>query len=262
MSAPVRADDTAGAADAAAAVQDAAGGHPLTGRRRVRVFRYKRGDRGPHYEEFEVPVGEPTTVLEALRWIQVHRDRSLALRHSCLHASCGTCGVRVNGREGLACVVAVRDLSGGTVTVEPMANIPVLNDLVVDMERFVSRFPSPHPILRASEFLPDASSPEGVDGYERFEDCIECGLCLSACPVAATDDTYVGPAALAYAQRMLEESRGADREAILNWADDDRAAWRCHAAFECTEACPSNVRPAQRIMSLRKELRHRGGESS
>jgi succinate dehydrogenase / fumarate reductase, iron-sulfur subunit len=80
--------------------------------------------------------------------------------------------------------------------------------------------------------------------------------------VAATDDTYVGPAALAYAQRMLEEARGADREAILDWADSESGAWRCHASFECTEACPSDVRPAQRIMALRKELGSRGKEAS
>jgi succinate dehydrogenase / fumarate reductase, iron-sulfur subunit len=147
------------------------------------------------------------------------------------------------------------------VTVEPIANVPVLNDLVVDMASFVARFPPPHPIVRDSEFLAEASPPEGIEAYERFEDCIECGLCLSACPVAATDDTYFGPAALAYAQRLLEESRGADREALLRWADDDRGVWRCHAIFECTEACPSNVRPAQRIMALRKELR-RGAEAS
>jgi succinate dehydrogenase / fumarate reductase, iron-sulfur subunit len=226
---------------------------------RFRVFRFKRGDAEPHFDEFEVPAG-PTTVLEALRWIQVHQDRTLGLRHSCYHASCGTCGVRVNGREGLACVTGLQDLDD-TVTVEPIANVPVLNDLVVDMASFVARFPPPHPIVRDSEFLAEASPPEGIEAYERFEDCIECGLCLSACPVAATDDTYFGPAALAYAQRLLEESRGADREALLRWADDDRGVWRCHAIFECTEACPSNVRPAQRIMALRKELR-RGAEAS
>jgi succinate dehydrogenase / fumarate reductase iron-sulfur subunit len=224
--------------------------------RRVRVFRFKRGDVAHRFDEFEVPVDESSTVLEALRWIQVNEDPTLGIRHSCYHASCGTCGVRVDGREDLACVSQL-SASAGTVTVEPIANLPVLNDLVVDMAPFSQRFTAPHPIIRQSEFLTQAEPPDGIEGFERFEDCIECGLCLSACPVAATDDTYVGPAALAYAQRMLEESRGADREAILDWADTDAAAWRCHAAFECTEACPSNVRPAQRIMALRRELRGR-----
>ena len=229
--------------------------------RRFRIYRYRRDDRPARSETFEAPVGPSTSVLEALRWIRTHRDPSLAIRHSCFHASCGTCGVRVNGREALACVTMVADLPSGDVTVEPMANIPVLADLVVDMTSFVERFPSPHPSLRPSELLTSAQTPEGIDGYERFEDCIECGLCLSACPVAATDDTYVGPAALAYAQRVLE-TPGADREAILAWADGDSAAWRCHAAFECTEACPSNVRPAQRIMALRRELLRARGDGS
>jgi succinate dehydrogenase / fumarate reductase iron-sulfur subunit len=224
------------------------------GTRTVRVHRFKRGDDEPHVEEHRVPVEGITTVLEALRWIQLREDPTLGLRHSCFHASCGTCGVRVNGREGLACVTKLADVPG-TVTVDPIANLPVLHDLVVDMAPFVERFPPPHPIVRESEFLPESATPEGLDGNDRFEDCIECGLCLSACPVAATDDTYLGPAALAYAQRLLEESRGADRDTLLDWADQDAGAWRCHAAFECTEACPSGVRPAQRIRMLRKELR-------
>jgi succinate dehydrogenase / fumarate reductase iron-sulfur subunit len=219
--------------------------------RRFRVFRYRRGDDAPHTDSFDVPVDGSSTVLEGLRWIKVHADPGLAIRHSCFHASCGTCGVRVDGREGLACVTAV-DPSATSVTVEPMANFPVLADLVVDMGSFVERFADPHPIVRPAE--PAAGGPD-ADGTvpERFEDCIECGLCLSACPVAATDDTYVGPAALAYAQRMLERGEG-ERDAILDWADGPTAAWRCHAAFECTEACPSGVRPAQRIMALRREL--------
>jgi succinate dehydrogenase / fumarate reductase iron-sulfur subunit len=219
--------------------------------RRFRVFRLRRGDDGPSYQTFDVPKAESSTVLEGLRWIKVNADPALAIRHSCFHASCGTCGVRVDGRESLACVTSLSE-TDDAVTVEPMANLPVLADLVVDMSPFVDRFVDPHPIVRPVEPV-GGSASAGSDGPERFEDCIECALCLSACPVAATDDSYVGPAALAYAQRMLERGEG-DRDAILDWADGPGGAWRCHAAFECTEACPSDVRPAQRIMALRREL--------
>jgi succinate dehydrogenase / fumarate reductase iron-sulfur subunit len=225
----------------------------VTGTRRFKVFRYKRSDPESGFDEFDVPVGPRTSVLDALRWIEVHADPSLMIRHSCFHASCGTCGVRINGREALACVTFVRDL-GTTITVEPEANVPILADLVLDMREFYGRFPDRHPVVRSSEFLGDATAPDGLDGYERFEDCIECGLCLSACPIAATTDEYVGPAALSAAERLVEEPRGSDTPAILRWADDANAVWRCHATFECNEACPSGVRPAERIMALRRVL--------
>jgi succinate dehydrogenase / fumarate reductase iron-sulfur subunit len=228
-----------------------------TATRRFRVFRFKRGDEDWHFDTFEVPVGPASTVLDALRWIQRKLDRSLTIRHSCLHASCGTCGMQVDGREALACVTAVADL-GSTVTVEPLANIPVLSDLVLDMTEFYARFPEEIGITRSSEGPAGALPPEDLEGYERFEDCIECGLCLSACPVSATSNEYVGPAALAAAQRLLEEPRGTDPAGILEWAEAPNGAWRCHAAFECTEACPSNVNPAARIMQLRNVL-VRGG---
>lgn len=225
----------------------------VTESRRFRVFRYKRGDAESRFDEFDVPVGPRSSVLDALRWIEVHADPTLAIRHSCFHASCGTCGVRINGREGLACVTPVRDL-GRTITVEPEANIPILADLVLDMREFYARFPDQLPVVRFSEFPSPGITRDGVETHARFEDCIECGLCLSACPIAATTDEYVGPAALAAAQRLVEEPRGTETDAILRWADAADAVWRCHAAFECTQACPSGVRPAERIMVLRRVL--------
>jgi succinate dehydrogenase iron-sulfur subunit len=221
--------------------------------RRFRVFRFKRGDAAPHVDGFDVPVTARTTLFDALRWIQFNVDPSLMLRHSCLHASCGTCGVRANGREVMMCVTTVHGL-GREITVEPLANIPVLADLVVDMTEVYERFTDAHPLLGESDLVPQAAFPDGIDAYRRYEDCIECGLCLSACPVIATTERYVGPAALAWAQRMLEEPRGEDVADVLDWADDPDGAWRCHAAFECTEACPSNVNPAARIMQLRGAL--------
>ena len=228
--------------------------------RRFRVFRFKRVEGGgERFDEFVVPVGPHTTLLDALLWIQLHRDRTLALRHSCLHASCGTCGVLVNRREALACVTSVCDL-GDEITVEPLANIPVLTDLVVDMDEFHARFGPQHPLVRTSELVPGADIPEGVPAYGRFEDCLECGLCLSACPVAATSGDYVGPAALVAAQRLLEEPRGTDKQAVLDWAAGPNGVWRCHAAYECTEACPAEA-PAERIMALRGALLRRRSQS-
>ena len=240
--------------------------------RRLRVYRYKRGDGGERFDEFDVPVNPHSTVLDALRWIQLHRDPSLTLRHSCLHASCGTCGVQVDGREELACVCRVQD-HGPEITVEPLANLPILTDLVVEMAGFFERFPHVHPIIRSSEPPPDVehgdpieahhaevllhhrhrAAPPGAD-FMRLEDCIECGLCLSACPVASPSPESVGPDALAAAERLLEEPRGVRREDVLTCAARPEGVWRCHVGFECTRACPADAIPAERIMALRHEL--------
>jgi succinate dehydrogenase / fumarate reductase iron-sulfur subunit len=220
---------------------------------RFRVYRWKQGDDTPRYDEFTVPIAARSTVLDALTQIRVHQDRSLNLRHSCCHASCGTCGVRVNGRDVLACVTNVADLGAATVTVEPLLNAPVVSDLVVDMAPFFEAFnPMDRPLIRTSEKIPEAGVPEGLAAYGRYEDCIECGICVSACPIASTDPLYLGPAALAAAGRVLEEPRDADPGRTLRLADDEHGIWRCHVAFECTEACPSGVQPAQRIMGLRR----------
>ena len=213
----------------------------------LRVFRYRPGDQAPRSQEFRVPAGTRPTVLEALLAVRRDHDPGLTLRHSCLHGSCGSCGMRVNGREVLACVTRLDGLAE-PVTAEPMAGAPVAGDLVVDMAGFYQRLePSGRPLVRASE------RAAGLQELTRFENCIECGLCVSACPVAG-DPRFLGPAALAAADRVLDEPRGADPQAVLGWVDDAHGAWRCHAAFECSEVCPTRVDPAGAIMDLRRRL--------
>lgn len=222
---------------------------------RFRVFRYKQGDRAPHFDEFTVDVAEETTVLDALTSIRTRFDPTLILRHSCFHASCGTCGMRVNDREVMACVTKVVELQSSVVKVEPIANQALVADLATDMVDFYARFNAiGRALVQESDWLTESAVPPGVESYGRFESCIECGLCLSACPVVATDPRYLGPAALAAAWRAVEEPRGLDPEAVLQLTDDAQGTWRCHAAFECSEACPSNVDPAGKIMLLRRRL--------
>lgn len=228
-----------------------------------RVYRYKPEDdtSKPAWRTFDVVVDEGTTVLVALQQIRHTQDPTLALRHSCHHAACGTCGMRVNGLEVLACVTNVLDLGTHTVTVEPLANLPLISDLVVDMSAFTSRYAlAGMPYIRQSEFLPRAVPPRGVAGFNRYENCLECGLCFSACPVAGGDTDYLGPAAMAAAWRVVAEPRGHDPQEALEWVDQAHGCWQCHVAFECSEVCPADVQPAESIMALRRQIsRHRFG---
>ncbi len=224
---------------------------------RLRVTRSKREDGAPHVDDFDVPVHEHLSLLDALEWIKLHRDPTLAVQHSCLHASCGTCGVRVDGRQELACL-CMMDAHGGEMTVEPLANLPVLTDAVVDMQPFYERFPAEHPIIRTSETPAGAEPPEGHDAYVRLEDCIECALCLSACPVDAEATGFVGPAGLEAAHRLLDEPRGADREDILTWAGRPEGVWQCTTCMACVQACPMGIDPLTGIIDLRRALMDRG----
>jgi succinate dehydrogenase / fumarate reductase iron-sulfur subunit len=163
--------------------------------------------------------------------------------------------MRIAGRERLACVTFLDDLGPGEISVEPLANFPLVGDLVVDMEPSYARLRAvARPLVRESELCPDSRPAEGIAAPARYEDCIECGLCLSACPIVATDPRYLGPAGLAAAWRRVAEPRGLPVGPVLALADDEQGVWRCHTAWECTEACPSNVDPAGSIMRLRRTL--------
>ena len=224
--------------------------------RHLRVYRVRGTGGSGHFDEFDVPDEECTTVLDALRWIQLKRDPSLSLRHSCLHASCGTCGVRVNGREELACVCSLAE-HGDDIRVEPMANHPSLMDVVVDMRPFYDRFPDEQPLMRLSE-MPPSARPDDDDPAIRLEDCIECGLCVSACPVGGAETGFVGPAALVAAARSLEEPRSSEREDVLAWVSRPEGVWQCTTCKACVDRCPVGIDPLGAIVDMRRTLVERG----
>ncbi len=224
----------------------------------TRVFRISRrrsGDRKPHLDSLEIEVEPGDTVLDALLRIRRIKDPSLVVRHSCMHASCGTCGVRINGRESLACDTKVAALPAKPIEVEPLANQRLVADLATDMVDFYARFEAPGlPLIRTAEVGPGAEPPDGIKAFGRFENCIECGLCLSACPIARTNHDYIGPAALAAAARVVEEPRGRDLGPVMALAAEPDSVWRCHDALQCSAVCPSAVEPAMALIALRRHI--------
>lgn len=226
----------------------------------LRIFRYRHG-HAPRYDTFRVTVADGANVLDAIEQAWAHQDRSLMFRHACHHASCGTCGVRINGVEKLPCITPVRDFvrRGEPITIEPLRHFPLVGDLVVDVSNFFQKMhASGMGITRPAEPTLDGRRvhvPPGLERLTRFENCIECGLCISACPTQAATLKFLGPAGLAAIRRAVDKSEDPEERArLLALADTEQGVWRCHSAWECTEVCPQDVQPAEAIMALRREL--------
>ncbi len=222
----------------------------------LKISRQKQNE-APHFDEFEVEVEPDEYVLDAVERVWAFMDRTLCFRHACHHSTCGACGMRVNDTEKLTCITSIRDVTqnGGTLKVEPLRNFPVVSDLVVDMGTLYRRLElvgarSVLPVPEAEIENSPSQWPAESEQYIRLADCIECGLCISACPSSATSSGYVGPAVLAGAQ-----ANGLKRNPeLLDLMDSEDGVWRCHSAFECTAVCPSFVDPARRIMDLRTQI--------
>jgi succinate dehydrogenase / fumarate reductase iron-sulfur subunit len=217
---------------------------------RFTILRSRPGDaEPPRFQSFDLFLGPGATVMDGLEAIHAGPDPGLLYRHSCHHASCGTCACRINGTERLACVTTVRELGTEEVVLEPLEGFPCAGDLVVDMTRLFLAMPADWSCLRSSESRPGVPIAQGVGRYERFEDCIECGACISACPVSGRDDAFLGPAGLAAANR--EARKNPDRAStLLEPVGSKRGAPRCERALECSRVCPTGVYPARHIQEL------------
>ncbi|WP_342776254.1 succinate dehydrogenase iron-sulfur subunit [Nonomuraea terrae] len=218
---------------------------------RMEVARYRPGeDSEPVFQAYDVPLVDDWAVLDGLTYIKDRLDGSLSFRWSCRMGVCGSCGMTVNGEARLTCGTFLTEYGSGPVRIEPLKGFPVIRDLVVDIDDFLAKLSSVRPwLVREGEEPPltaeYAQTPEQLEAYKQYSMCINCLLCYSACPVYVLDPDFLGPAAIALAQRYNLDSRDMDdRFDVLNLDD---AVWGCTFVGECTKVCPKHVDPAEAI---------------
>lgn len=244
-----------------------ANGHTESPTRRIvlRVFRYS-GEPGDsaRFDTFALDVPAGTTVLNALFEIQQAHDPSLAFPFSCRGAVCGSCGMTIDGRCALACRTQLWSLPGDEVVIEPLPNLDVVRDLIVDLRPFWENYRSVRPwlheqIQRAeSEALPERENlqkPRHMQRIEQYTNCILCACCYGACPVLKRQPEYLGPAAMAKLERFVGDTRDRRSLEVLDEVDSEGGGvWGCDTVFRCIDACPKDVRPTDGIAALRRRL--------
>jgi succinate dehydrogenase / fumarate reductase iron-sulfur subunit len=224
---------------------------------RIRVQRFNpEVDREPVYRDFTVSVEPTDRVLDALNQIKWYEDGTLTYRRSCAHGICGSDAMRINGVNRLACKVLMRDL-GKEVTVEPLMGFRIIKDLVVDMEPFFAQFRSVLPFFIADTSAPQRERIQSVDDRERFDDttkCILCAACTTSCPSFWANEEFVGPAAIVNAHRFIFDSRDDGAAERLAKLDTREGVWRCRTIFNCTEACPREIKITKAIGEVKKAI--------
>jgi succinate dehydrogenase / fumarate reductase, iron-sulfur subunit len=248
---------------------------------KVRRYQPESGD-GPYWEEFRVELDPSLSVLDGLLQAKDRDDGSLSVRCSCRAAICGSCGMRINGQSGLGCKTQIGEAraeaakmaglgaagSGGetapdAIVVEPMGNMPVIKDLITDMEsthwakiRRVTPWLLPHGEPPEREYVVE---PESMIDITQSMACIQCGACVSSCLSMEADPDFIGPAALAKAYRFVGDPRDAEtKERLHDLGEDPHGIYDCTHCFSCIDACPKGVAPMDQIMRLRRRAGDEG----
>jgi len=223
----------------------------------LNVKRYNpETDKKPHWDKFVVEVDAKDRVLDALHVAKWHQDGTLTFRRSCAHAVCGSDAMVINGKNDLACRLLIEAV-GTDITIEPIRGLPVIKDLVVDMEPFFAQYRSILPYLINGDDPGYKERYQSAEDRERFDDttkCILCACCTTSCPVYWGNASYVGPAAIVGAHRFIFDSRdqaAAQRLEILN---EKSGVFRCRTAFNCTDACPRDIKVTQAIEEVKRAI--------
>ena len=227
-----------------------------------RLQRYDPEQGGiPHWQEFTVPTSRGMTVLDGLIYVKENLDSTLAFRTSCRMGICGSCGMLVNSYPHLACHTQIEEFHADVLTVKPLANMPMIKDLVVDLTPLFDHHRSIRPyIMRQDEQEMEnptaefGQAPQELNDFLQFTYCMKCGICVAACPTSASDKLFLGPEALAQCYRYCADSRDNGQQERLRLVDTEHGVWHCHLAGACSEACPKGLDPALAIQLLKRRL--------
>jgi succinate dehydrogenase / fumarate reductase iron-sulfur subunit len=210
------------------------------------------------WKEYQVAAEPTDRVLDALHRVKWEIDGSLTFRRSCAHGVCGSDAMRINGKNRLACKTLLKDVNPGKpITVEPIKGLPVLKDLVVDMEPFFAAYRSVLPFLVTTGNEPTRERIQSQADRDRFDDttkCILCAACTTSCPVYWTDGQYFGPQAIVGAHRFIFDSRDEGTDQRLEILNDKEGVWRCRTTFNCTEACPRGIEVTKAIQEVKRAM--------
>ena len=223
----------------------------------LRVKRYNPEiDTKPHWDEFTVEAEPTDRILDALHTAKWTIDGTLSFRRSCAHGVCGSDAMVINGANGLACVQLIQDV-GTEISLEPIRGLPVIKDLVVDMEPFFAQYRAVLPYLVNTDDPGYKERYQSAEDRERFDDttkCILCACCTTSCPVYWGNSDYVGPAAIVNAHRFIFDSRDQAAEQRLDILNQKSGVWRCRTAFNCSEACPRGIKVTQAIEEVKRAI--------
>ena len=219
----------------------------------LQVTRYRpERELEPTTQEYEIPLREEWAVLDGLNHVKDKLDGTLSYRWSCRMGIRGSCGMTVNGEPRLTCATFLTDYRPGPIRVEPLHNFPVIRDLVVEIGDFMRKLPQVKPwLVRGEDAAAPADellqTPADLDEYKQYSMCINCMLCYSACPIVGLEEDFLGPAAIALAQRYNLDSRDEGAHERMDVLSTAAGVWGCTFVGECTRACPKHVDPAAAI---------------
>ncbi|WP_439106779.1 succinate dehydrogenase iron-sulfur subunit [Congregibacter sp.] len=227
----------------------------------VSVYRYNpEQDAEPSMQTFEVDTGgKDVMVLDVLEDIKAQQDTSVTYRRSCREGVCGSDGLNMNGKNGLACITPLSEtVKNNKLVIRPLPGLPVIRDLVVDMSMFYTQYEKVQPYLQNDTPAPAIErlqSPEDRAKLDGLYECILCACCSTSCPSFWWNpDRFIGPAGLLQSYRFLADSRDNATEERLSRLDDPFSVFRCHGIQNCVNVCPKGLNPTRAIGHIRSML--------